>query len=68
MLHHGPLRAGVSLDPCSGDLSHVLAQIFASPCMSSALTIPENLHRPFPASLKLAQDGTQKFGDNRMGW
>lgn len=68
MLHHGPLHAGVILDPCSGDPSHLLAQTFASPCMSSALTIPANLHRPFSASLKLAQDKMQDFRDNRMGW
>lgn len=47
MLHYRALHAGVILDPCSAEPSHLLAQTFASPCMSSALTIPANIHRPF---------------------
>lgn len=46
----------------SGDPSHLLGQVPASPCTSPALTIPAN---PSPASLKLVPDGMWYFGDIR---
>lgn len=63
---HGPLHAGATLEPWSGDPSHLLAQVVPSHCVSPAPAIPPTPPPdPLQHPLELAPDGTWYFGDGK---